>query len=119
MKVSIITVNFNNAVGLERTIESVVRQPKELYEYIIIDGGSTDGSVEIIKKYEQYVTYWTSEKDNGIYDAMNKGIKEASGDFCNFLNSGDCYHDARVLSNLNSFCVNNGGGGNYWECTKY
>ena len=100
MKVSIITVNFNNAVGLERTIESVVRQPKELYEYIIIDGGSTDGSVEIIKKYEQYVTYWTSEKDNGIYDAMNKAIDLLKGNWVNFMNAGDKFYNDNVLSNI-------------------
>lgn len=100
MKVSIITVNFNNKAGLEETIKSVASQNPELYEYIIIDGGSSDGSVDVIKEYAQYIHYWVSEKDNGIYHAMNKGIAAATGDYCNFLNSGDIYHDSQVLSRL-------------------
>jgi len=100
MRISIITVNFNNKDGLEETIKSVISQPPKLYEYIIIDGGSTDGSVDVIKKYSQHIHYWVSEKDKGIYHAMNKGIAVATGDYCNFLNSGDTYHDSLVLSKL-------------------
>lgn len=89
MKVSIITINYNNALGLENTIRSVVDQTCNDYEYIIIDGNSTDGSVDVIKKYSDKITYWVSEPDSGIYNAMNKGIKKASGDYLLFLNSGD------------------------------
>jgi glycosyltransferase involved in cell wall biosynthesis len=89
LKLSIITVNLNNAAGLRKTIESVVNQTFTDYEYIIIDGGSTDGSVEIIKEYADKITYWVSEPDKGIYNAMNKGIKVAKGEYCLFLNSGD------------------------------
>ncbi|CAG4999672.1 hypothetical protein DYBT9275_02276 [Dyadobacter sp. CECT 9275] len=88
-QLSIITVNLNNSVGLEKTIESVVCQTSQDFEYIVIDGGSTDGSVDVIKKYEDKITYWISESDQGIYQAMNKGIRQASGDYCQFLNSGD------------------------------
>jgi len=89
MKLSIITINLNNASGLRKTIESVVSQTSTDFEYIVIDGGSTDGSVDIIKEFESKITYWISEPDNGIYQAMNKGILLAKGDYCQFLNSGD------------------------------
>lgn len=92
-KLTIITINLNNEKALKKTIESVVKQTKMVFEYIIIDGGSTDGSVEIIKKYEQNITYWVSEPDNGIYNAMNKGIQIANGDYLLFLNSGDWLED--------------------------
>ena len=104
MKVSIVTINYNNVLGLRRTIESVVNQTCKDYEYIIIDGGSTDGSVDIIKQYENKITYWVSEKDRGIYNAMNKGIAVAKGDYCNFLNSGDCYFDSNVIYNFKGHC---------------
>ena len=87
MKLSIITVNRNNKDGLEKTIRSVIRQTSHDYEYIIIDGASTDGSPEIIRNYEENITYWISEPDTGIYNAMNKGIRKAQGDYCLFLNS--------------------------------
>ena len=86
MKLSIITVNFNDAEGLERTIKSVISQTFHDYEFIIIDGGSTDGSVDVIKKYEDHIDYWISEKDGGIYQGMNKGLRQASGEYLNFLN---------------------------------
>ena len=89
MQFSIITVNLNNAEGLRKTIESVVNQTFTDYEYIIIDGGSTDNSVDVIKEYAEIITYWVSEKDQGIYNAMNKGIKAASGNVICFINSGD------------------------------
>lgn len=88
-QLSIITINLNNAIGLQKTIESVVKQTSQDFEYIVIDGGSTDGSVEVIKRYAAKITYWISEPDNGIYNAMNKGIKLAQGTYCQFLNSGD------------------------------
>ena len=97
---SIITINLNNADGLERTIESVLNQTYNDYEYIIIDGASNDKSVEIIKKYSHRVTHWISEKDSGIYNAMNKGIKLANGKYCQFLNSGDLLFDNNTLSNI-------------------
>ena len=91
MKMSIITVVYNGAEVLEKTICSVIEQNKVDIEYIIIDGGSTDGTIDIIKKYENRISYWKSEKDDGIYDAMNKGIEQASGDIIAFINSGDWY----------------------------
>lgn len=100
MKLSIITINFNNALGLKKTIESVINQTSNNFEYIIIDGGSTDGSVEIIKKHADNLTYWVSENDNGIYHAMNKGIKQAEGEYCQFLNSGDYYVSLNVISKI-------------------
>ena len=89
MKLSIITVNLNDAAGLRKTIESVVSQAFTDYEFIVIDGGSTDGSVDIIKQYADKINYWESEPDRGIYHAMNKGIMRAKGEYCQFLNSGD------------------------------
>ncbi|BDA79165.1 glycosyl transferase [Leptospira kobayashii] len=96
-KLSIITINFNNRKGLEKTIESVRSQSWKDFEHIIIDGGSTDGSAEYLKKNAHLFSYWVSEKDNGIYHAMNKGIVHANGDYCQFLNSGD------VLNRMDSF----------------
>ena len=89
--ISIITVVFNGKTYLEKTIQSVINQAYENLEYIIIDGGSTDGTVEIIKQYEYHLDYWISESDRGIYDAMNKGIKLAQGKIIGILNSGDLY----------------------------
>lgn len=89
LKLSIITVNYNNAPGLAKTINSVVEQQCDEFEYIVIDGGSTDGSVDVIRQFENKIDYWVSEPDNGIYQAMNKGIVRAKGEYCQFLNSGD------------------------------
>lgn len=92
MKVTIITINRNNAAGLEKTMLSVASQTCKDFEYVVIDGASTDGSVEVIKKYESQFAHlkWISEPDKGIYNAMNKGIRMASGDYVQILNSGDC-----------------------------
>lgn len=92
MKLSIITINRNNAAGLEKTLQSVAAQTYNEFEYIVIDGASTDGSVEVIKKYESQFAHlkWVSEPDSGIYNAMNKGLRMASGDYIQILNSGDC-----------------------------
>ena len=105
MKYSIITINYNNQSGLKRTIESVVRQESIDYEYIIIDGGSVDGSVNVIKDYADKVDYWVSEKDHGIYHAMNKGVVHAHGDYCIFINSGDLFYDNHVLERIDSLSL--------------
>jgi glycosyltransferase involved in cell wall biosynthesis len=92
MKLSIITINYNNASGLRKTLESVFNQAFRDFEYIVIDGNSTDGSVELIKQYEDSSVEnfsWISEPDTGIYNAMNKGIRMAKGEYVQFLNSGD------------------------------
>lgn len=99
MKISVITINYNNAQGLEKTIKSILAQTYKEYEYIVIDGGSTDGSKEIIEKYADKITYWVSEPDKGIFNAMNKGIVKATGEYLNFLNSGDIYANDNVLYN--------------------
>lgn len=99
-KISVITVNYNNAAGLIKTIQSVIAQDYDNVEYIIIDGGSSDESCSIIQEYADQISYYVSEQDSGIYHAMNKGVKVASGDYCNFMNSGDIYADNQVLSNL-------------------
>ncbi|HEY5585518.1 MAG TPA: glycosyltransferase family 2 protein [Ruminiclostridium sp.] len=99
-KLSIITINYNNRDGLLKTIESVIGQTYTDYEYIIIDGGSTDGSVEMVKQYAEKIDIWVSEPDKGIYNAMNKGILKSTGEYCNFMNSGDCYSDKEVLANI-------------------
>lgn len=91
LKLSIITVNLNNSDGLYKTIKSVVDQFYFNYEYIVIDGYSNDGSIEVIKEFADKIDYWVSEPDNGIYNAMNKGLKQATGDIITFLNSGDNY----------------------------
>lgn len=89
MKLSIITINLNNKDGLQKTIDSVVSQTFKDFEWIVIDGGSTDGSMELIEQYADHFAYWVSEPDKGIYNAMNKGIKVAKGEYLQFLNSGD------------------------------
>lgn len=100
MRLSIITVNYNDAKGLERTIQSVISQTFHDYDFIIIDGGSTDGSVDVIKKYENNIDYWVSEPDGGIYSGMNKGLRKAKGEYVNFMNGGDCYHSEDVLEKI-------------------
>ena len=102
-KLSIITINLNNADGLRKTIESVILQTISDFEYIVIDGASTDGSVDIIKQYSDKITYWISEPDNGVYNAMNKGILKATGDYCLFLNSGDEFSSNKSLIKFNFF----------------
>jgi glycosyltransferase involved in cell wall biosynthesis len=96
-RLSVITINLNNAAGLTKTIDSVINQSFTDVEYIIIDGGSTDGSLDIINKYSQKLSYWISEKDTGIYNAMNKGIRKARGHYLMFLNSGDWLLNPGVL----------------------
>jgi glycosyltransferase involved in cell wall biosynthesis len=98
MRLSVITINYNNQEGLRKTIESVVKQTYNDIEYIIIDGGSTDGSVDVIKEFEDKINYWVSESDNGCYHAMNKGTELASGDYVIFMNSGDCFYSDNVIA---------------------
>lgn len=97
MKLSIITVNLNNREGLQKTIDSVICQTFKDFEWIVIDGGSTDGSKELIEQYADHFTYWVSEPDKGIYNAMNKGIKMAKGEYMQFLNSGDFLRSSTIL----------------------
>lgn len=96
VKISVVTVCFNSAKTIERTIKSVLNQSYKNVEYIIIDGGSTDGTLDIIRKYESRIYYWVSEPDKGIYDAMNKGMQRAAGDLIEFLNSDDWFEDGAL-----------------------
>jgi glycosyltransferase involved in cell wall biosynthesis len=97
MKLSIITINYNNLDGLKRTVESIVNQTWQEFEYIVIDGGSTDGSAQYIQSQVEHIDYWVSEPDSGIYNAMNKGITKATGEYLLFLNSGDHLYSNIVL----------------------
>lgn len=105
MKLSVITVNFNHKEGLKNTINSVVSQKEfDDYEFIVIDGGSTDGSKDVIVENANRIDYWVSEKDGGIYNGMNKGIKVATGEYLIFMNSGDTFYNDHVLADV--FCHN-------------
>lgn len=116
-KISIVTICFNAVETIEKTILSVLNQTYDNIEYIIIDGSSTDGTVDIIKKYAKdgeecknhnnIVSYWLSEPDKGIYDAMNKGILAASGDWINFMNAGDTFYNENVLTEVSGKLDNN------------
>ncbi|WP_340111699.1 glycosyltransferase family 2 protein [Maribellus mangrovi] len=99
-KISIITVVFNGVQFIESTIRSVIGQNYPNFEYLIIDGKSTDGTVDLIKKYEDNIGFWVSEPDQGIYDAMNKGLKKATGDFVLFMNAGDAFYEKNTLSKI-------------------
>ncbi len=103
--VTVITVVLNGKKYLEQTIRSVIHQTYPNVEYIIIDGGSTDGTIDIIKKYENQIDYWVSEPDKGIYDAMNKGVESACGMWINFMNSGDYFMRIRTIFELSSFLL--------------
>lgn len=100
MKLSIITINYNNKEGLRKTIDSVMSQTFKDYEWIIIDGGSTDGSREVIEAFSENFVYWCCEPDSGVYNAMNKGISRAQGEYLSFMNSGDCYYEKNTLENI-------------------
>ncbi|RZK45098.1 MAG: glycosyltransferase [Hymenobacter sp.] len=100
MKLSIITISYNNEADLEQTIKSVLEQTWSAFEYIIIDGGSTDKSAEIIEGYQSKLTYWVSEPDQGIYHAMNKGISRATGEYLLMLNAGDFLAETDVLERV-------------------
>ena len=103
MKYSIITVNYNNKEGLCKTIESVIHQSFRDFEFIVIDGGSTDGSAEVLKEYDAQISYWVSEPDGGIYQGMNKGIAKAIGEYLNFMNSGDCFYSSEILEKVSNY----------------
>ena len=100
MKVSVITVCYNAILGIEKTIKSVVGQTYPEVEYIVIDGGSTDGTIDIIKKYTDKIACFVSEPDDGIYDAMNKGIRIATGEWINFMNAGDTFSSDTIISTV-------------------
>ena len=97
LKISVITVNYNNIDGLKATIESVVGQSYKNVEYIVIDGGSCDGSEDLIQSHRERFAYAVSEKDKGIYNAMNKGLSASTGDYVIFMNSGDVFFDSNVI----------------------
>ena len=102
MILSIITINRNNSTGLEKTMRSVASQSFKDFEYIVIDGASTDKSVDVVKKYESGFCHfkWISEPDNGIYNAMNKGLRMATGDYIQILNSGDCLASENITARM-------------------
>lgn len=100
IKISIITVSYNAVQTIEQTISSVVNQTYQNIEYIIIDGGSIDGTIDVIKKYEDKIAYWISEPDEGIYDAMNKGVKVATGDYIQFIGADDCLVNDIVIEKV-------------------
>jgi glycosyltransferase involved in cell wall biosynthesis len=97
---SVVTVVYNSLHFLENTILSVLGQTYKNIEYIIIDGGSTDGTLAIIEKYNKQLAYWVSEPDKGLYDAMNKGLQQAKGEYLLFLNSGDVFYDSQVIEKI-------------------
>lgn len=103
MLLSIITINYNNAQGLKRTINSVENQSWQEFEWIVIDGGSTDGSRELIESISDKLSFWCSEPDNGIYDAMNKGIYQAKGKYICCMNSGDEFYNDNTIHDV--FCI--------------
>lgn len=102
MTISVITINRNNRAGLLRSLDSVAQQTSRPFEYIVIDGASDDGSRELAQSRQDVVTFLSSEKDEGIYDAMNKGLAHCTGDYVYFLNSGDAFSHAKVLEQLSN-----------------
>jgi glycosyltransferase involved in cell wall biosynthesis len=97
---TIVTINYNNLEGLQRTLDSIVNQTWREFEYIVIDGGSSDGSAAYIASQSEHIDYWVSETDNGIYNAMNKGINMATGDYILFINSGDELYSNSILEEV-------------------
>ncbi|MEO7292773.1 MAG: glycosyltransferase family 2 protein, partial [Ginsengibacter sp.] len=100
MKVSIITVTYNSAKYVDDCINSIIRQNYKNIEYIIIDGNSTDGTLDIIKKHSDHIFKWVSQEDSGMYDALNKGIRLATGDIVGILNSDDVLASEDVISEI-------------------
>ena len=106
-KLSVITINYNNAKGLERTLKSVINQNSKDFEYIVVDGNSSDESKKLIEKNKNYINKWISESDSGVYNAMNKGIEMANGEYLLFLNSGDRLVDENVIAKVLPLLENN------------
>lgn len=104
MLISVVTINYNNAEGLRKTIQSVLNQDYPHLQYIVIDGNSTDGSLAAIKEAESKISFWVSEPDSGLYHAMNKGVEKVKGEYVLFLNSGDWFERKDSLSTLVSYC---------------
>ena len=98
--ISVVTICYNAVECIEETMLSVLNQTYDKVEYIVIDGGSKDGTVDIIKRYAHRLAYWTSEPDKGIYDAMNKGIQKANGEWINFMNAGDTFYSSTVIQEV-------------------
>ena len=103
MKISVITISYNAVTCIEPTIMSVINQKYNSFEYIIVDGASNDGTLDVLKKYDQYITRWISEPDSGIYNAMNKAVKMAKGEYCIFMNAGDRFANPLVLKQVSLF----------------
>ena len=99
-KLTIITINFNHLDGLKRTIDSILNQTFIDYEWIVVDGGSTDGSRQLLEQYKDHFAWWCSEPDNGVYNAMNKGLLHATGEYVNFMNSGDSFATPTILEEI-------------------
>jgi len=98
MKITIVIATFNNVATLEQALFSIIYQLYQKVEIIIIDGGSTDGTVDLLIKYQQYIAYWISEPDSGIYDALNKGVKNATGDYVYFMGADDALYEKETLT---------------------
>lgn len=98
--ISVVTVVFNGVDALEETICSVLEQTYPRLEYVVIDGGSTDGTLDVIRRYEKRISFWSSEKDQGIYDAMNKGLSKVTGDWVNFMNAGDAFYSSKTVADI-------------------
>jgi len=104
---SLVTVCFNEVNNIEKTCKSVTSQAFKDFEWVVIDGGSTDGTVDVLKKYRKEMSYFVSEKDSGIYNAMNKGIKKSKGEYLLFLNGGDYFKNKAVLNRAKEFILKN------------
>ena len=100
---SIITVVLNDKYGIKKTIKSILKQKLKNFEYLVIDGGSTDGTLSVIKKYSNKIDYWISKKDKGIWDAVNKGIILSRGKYINTINAGDTYYSKNSLKIINNY----------------
>lgn len=100
MRLSIITINYNDVTGLQKTIDSVLMQTWKDFEWIVIDGGSTDGSRDVIEKYKQHFAFWCSEPDKGVYNALNKGVSYAKGEYICCMNAGDCFYESDTLAKV-------------------
>src|SRR4051812_11860469 len=99
-KISIITINYNDKEGLRSTIDSVITQSFRDFEFLVIDGNSSDGGKEVLEEYKSHIDYCVSEPDTGVYNAMNKGIRAATGDYLLFLNSGDVLYNNDILARV-------------------